>query len=422
MAAGFRPAADQDDDMPLTPALSAFAAPSAAFVANAAATGAYPEALKPTLSLAAFERAKAVIGQWPGYAETPLVSLPALSAELGVASVAYKDEGGRFGLGSFKALGGAYAVFRLLAAELEKRTGKPVDTALLAAGKLGELTRDITVTCATDGNHGRSVAWGARLFGAKAVIFIHATVSEGRAEAIRRHGAEVVRTAGNYDDSVREADRSAKANGWFVVSDTSYPGYVDVPRDVMQGYAVMVAEALAREPNPTHVFIQGGVGGLAAAVTAQLWETLGAKRPVIVVVEPDQAACLYESAKAGKPTVVEGALDTIMAGLACGEPSLIAWPILAGGVSGFMAIPDGAAADAMRLLASGTAGATVVGGESGVAGLAGLIIAAGRPDWRHALKLDGASRVLLFGSEGDTDPELYAKIVGKTGDAVRKGA
>jgi diaminopropionate ammonia-lyase len=188
----------------------------------------------------------------------------------------------------------------------------------------------------------------------------------------------------------------------------------------MQGYSVMVAEALDQiAAPPTHVFIQGGVGGLAAAVTAQLWETLGAGRPTIVVVEPDQAACLYESAKAGKPTVVEGALDTIMAGLACGEPSLIAWPVLAGGVAAFMAIPDTAAADAMRLLASGTAGATVVGGESGVAGLAGLLVAAGRPEWRQAIGLDAGSRVLLFGSEGDTDPELYARLVGRTGDAVR---
>jgi diaminopropionate ammonia-lyase len=406
--------------MPLTPPLSSFAAPTAAFVANRdRIDGGYPEALTATLSLAGFARARDVITAWPGYAPTPLVGLPALAAALDVAAIDYKDEGGRFGLGSFKALGGAYAVFRLLATELERRTGRPVDTAALAAGRLKEAAA-ITVTCATDGNHGRSVAWGARLFGARAVIYIHATVSEGRAEAIRRYGAEVVRTAGNYDDSVREADRAAKANGWFVVSDTSYPGYVDVPRDVMQGYSVMVAEALDQiAAPPTHVFIQGGVGGLAAAVTAQLWETFGAERPAIVVVEPDQAACLYESAKAGKPTVVEGALDTIMAGLACGEPSLIAWPVLAGGVAAFMAIPDTAAADAMRLLASGTAGATVVGGESGVAGLAGLLVAAGRPEWRQAIGLDAGSRVLLFGSEGDTDPELYARLVGRTGDAVR---
>jgi diaminopropionate ammonia-lyase len=157
-------------------------------------------------------------------------------------------------------------------------------------------------------------------------------------------------------------------------------------------------------------------------VTAHLWEAYGADAPIVTVVEPDQAACLYESARAGKVTAVTGALDTIMAGLACGEPSLIAWPILAAGATAFMAIPDSAAAAAMRLLASGEAGATVVGGESGVAGLAGLIIAAMHAEWRAALKLDATSRVLLFGSEGDTDTELYAKIVGRSGDDVRKGA
>lgn len=407
--------------MTLSPPAALFAADAAVFVANTAQVGAYPAAFRETLSLAGYERARAVITRWAGYAETPLVSLPLLAADLGVASIAYKDEGGRFGLGAFKALGGAYAVFRLLARALEAR-GEQVDLDALATGKLADRAADITVCCATDGNHGRSVAWGARLFGAKAVIFVHATVSDARAAAIAALGAEVVRTAGNYDDSVREADRMARANGWFVVSDTSYPGYVDIPRDVMQGYSVMVAEALAKEPNPTHVFVQGGVGGLAAAVTAHLWEALGDKRPTIVVVEPDRAACLTESAKAGRPTAVHGSLDTIMAGLACGEPSVIAWPILKAGVAGFLAIPDKAAADAMRLLASGAAGARIVGGESGVAGLAGLIAIANHPDWRAALHLDTSSRVLLIGSEGDTDPELYAAIVGRTGDAVRQEA
>lgn len=395
----------------------------AAFLVNAARKkGPYPEAFKATLSHAGHVRAAKVISSWPGYAPTPLASLPTLAERLGVAAVHYKDEGGRFGLGSFKALGGAYAVFRLLAAELRRRDGG-VDEAALAAGRLKEAARTVTVCCATDGNHGRSVAWGARMFGARAVIFIHASVSEGRAEAIRRYGAEVVRTSGNYDDSVREADRTAAANGWFVVSDTSYPGYTDVPRDVMQGYAVMVAEALgALDAPPSHVFVQGGVGGLAAAIIAHLWEAYGADMPAIVVVEPDKAACLYESARAGKPTAVAGDLDTVMAGMACGEPSLIAWPLLASGASAFMTIADQAALATMQLLASGAAGATIVGGESGVAGLAGLIAAAGQPDWRQALGLDSASRVLLFGSEGDTDPDLYARIVGRTGDAVRAGA
>ena len=384
--------------------------------------GPYPEAFKATLSHAGYVRAAEVISSWPGYAPTPLVSLAALAAGLNVASIHYKDEGGRFGLGSFKALGGAYAVFRLLASELRRLHGS-VDEAALAVGQLKDLAKDITVYCATDGNHGRSVAWGARMFGARAVIFIHATVSQKRAEAIRGYGAEVVRTVGNYDDSVREADRTAAANGWFVVSDTSYPGYTDVPRDVMQGYAVMVAEALgALDRPPTHVFIQAGVGGLAAAVVAHLWEAYGADMPAVIVVEPDKAACLYESALAGRPTTVHGNLDTIMAGMACGEPSVIAWPILQGGAAAFMAIPDEAAVSTMQLLASGAAGATIVGGESGVAGLAGLIVAAAQPDWRQMLGLGPDSRVLLFGSEGDTDPDLYARIVGRTGDAVRAGA
>lgn len=395
----------------------------AVLLVNAArVSGPYPEAHKAMLSHAGYARAAKVISCWSGYAPTPLASLATLAAELDVASIHYKDEGGRFGLGSFKALGGAYAVFRLLAAELRRRHGS-VDEAALAAGQLKNLAKAITVCCATDGNHGRSVAWGARMFGARAVIFIHAAVSQKRADAIRGYGAEVVRTTGNYDDSVRQADRAAAANGWFVVSDTSYPGYTDVPRDVMQGYVVMVAEALgALDLPPTHVFIQAGVGGLAAAVIAHLWEAFGRDMPAIVVVEPNKAACLYESALAGKPTTVDGDLDTVMAGMACGEPSVIAWPILQGGAAAFMAIPDNAAVSTMQLLASGAAGATIAGGESGVAGLAGLIVAAGSPDWRQTLGLDRASRVLLFGSEGDTDPDLYARIVGRTGDAVRAGA
>lgn len=401
----------------------AFMPDKAAFLGNPSRkAGAYPEPFKATLSHAGYVRAAGIITSWPGYVPTPLVSLATLAERLGVATIHYKDEGNRFGLGSFKALGGAYAVFRLLARELRRRDSN-FDEAALATGQLKEKAKQITVCCATDGNHGRSVAWGARTFGARATIFVHATVSEQRVDAIRRYGAEVVRTQGNYDDSVREADRAAAENGWFVVSDTSYPGYTDVPRDVMQGYSVMVAEALgACEAAPTHVFLQAGVGGLAAAVIAHLWQAYGAGMPVTTVVEPARAACLYESARSGKPTAVAGDLDTIMAGMACGEPSVIAWPILEGGASAFMTIPDEAALATMQLLASGAAGATIVGGESGVAGLAGLIVAAGEPDWRQTLGLDRASRVLLIGSEGDTDPDLYARIVGRTGDAVRAGA
>jgi diaminopropionate ammonia-lyase len=404
--------------------VSQFASVKARFVAgNPAEKGPYPEAFQPILSRDAGKEALSTISAWRGYAETPLVSLDALAATTGVARIFYKQEAGRFGLGSFKALGGAYAVYRLLSALIEKETGtKPAPKDILD-GRHSDVVSKVTVTCATDGNHGRSVAWGARMFGCQAVIFIHATVSEAREQAIASYGAKAIRTAGNYDDSVREAARMAAENGWHVVSDTSYPGYTDVPRNVMQGYSVMADEAERQLGGlrPTHIFLQGGVGGLAAAVTAHFWEALGADTPVVTIVEPETAACLLESAAAGKPTAVGGDLETIMAGLACGEPSIIAWPILEGGASAFMAIPDDAVADTMRLLASGEAGARLVGGESGVAGLAGYLVASAKPDWRKALGLDTNSVMLFFGSEGDTDPELYQSIVGRSGRAVEAG-
>lgn len=353
----------------------------------------YDGPLKAILSRDAAQVAHKAISGWDGYAPTPLRDLAALAGQLDLGQILYKDEGLRFGLKSFKALGGAYAVDRLVATR----------------GATG-----LTVACATDGNHGRSVAWGARRAGVKAVIYVHETVSEGRAEAIRSYGATVVREGRTYDDSVRACTQAANENGWQIVSDTSWPGYEDVPKDVMQGYAVLAMEAEAQGAHPTHVFVQGGVGGLAAGVLSYPWEAMGAARPIFVVVEPENAACLFESAKAGTVTAVGGDLDTIMAGLACGEPSILAWRILQPGADAFMTIPDTAAADAMRLLA--TLG--VVGGESGVAGLAGLIKAAGDPSLRKALNLDAASRVLCYGTEGATDAEVYAGIVGRTHEDV----
>lgn len=367
--------------------------------------------------------ARREITSWPGYAVTPLHSLAGLAKALGVGGVHYKDEGGRFGLGSFKALGGAYAVGRLLIDLVGRRVGKPVTTRELAAGAHRELAQDVTVTCATDGNHGRSVAWGAQMFGCKCVIYIHATVSEGRRTAIERYGAQVIRTSGNYDDAVRQADADAKKFNRHVISDTSYEGYMDVPRDVMQGYAIMAEEAVEQLGGkaPTHVFLQGGVGGMAAAVCSYLWERYGAHRPVIVVIEPEKADCLLRSARAGHPVAVHGDLDTLMAGLACGEVSLLAWGILRDGADAFAAVSDQAAIDCMRLLAAAPFGdPRVAAGESAVAGLAGLIGAASAPRLRESLRIDAASRVLLFGTEGDTDPELYRRIVGKTAAEVRE--
>lgn len=358
--------------------------------------------------------------QWQGYAVTPLHSLPALAQAMGVASVHYKDEGSRFGLGSFKALGGAYAVARLLCRELGAQLGRTLTTQDLLTPELRALCGGITVTCATDGNHGRSVAWGAQLFGCQCVIYIHATVSEGRKEAIAQYGAQVVRTAGNYDDAVHQADLDAKQYGRFVISDTSYPGYMDVPRDVMQGYQLMVEEAAQQLPErPTHIFVQAGVGGLAAAVCGYFWERDAGDRPIYVVVEPDKADCLTQSAKAGQLTAVTGDIDTLMAGLACGEVSHLAWEILEKGTDAFCVIPDDAAVAAMRLLAHPLGNdPVIVAGESAVAGVAAAIAVSQSDAARQTLGLNVDSRILFFGSEAATDPALYEQLVGESAEAV----
>ena len=356
-----------------------------------------------------FRRAKAEITSWPGYAPTPMHDLPIVATAAGVGSVQLKDEASRFGLGSFKALGGAYAVAQALAGELARRGVAPhARSADLVAGTYAAATHSITVTCATDGNHGRSVAWGAQRFGCRCVIYVHATVSQGRVDAIAHYGAEVRRLPGTYDDAVREAAKVAQAEGWFVISDTSYAGYTTVPVDVMQGYRVMAEEALAQWQGapPTHCFMQGGVGGAAAAVSVQL-RTTRTPPPIFVVAEPDRAACLLASAEAGEPVAIPGDLDTLMAGLACGEPSLLAWQELARAADVFMAVPDEAAVDCMRLLAR----QGIVAGESAVAGLAALLLAAADPAARAALNLRPDSRVLLFSTEGATDPDLYARLV-----------
>ncbi|WP_448202876.1 diaminopropionate ammonia-lyase [Azospirillum sp. sgz302134] len=384
---------------------------------------AYGPSERAIISRAAFQEAMAEIGAWPGYAPTPLRSLTGLARAAGIDRIWYKDEGTRFALNSFKALGGAYAVLRLLAREVQARVpGVPVTALDLVVGQYGKVTRTVTVTTATDGNHGRSVAWGAQVFGCNCVIYIPANCSKGRQEAIEAFGARVVRVNGLYDDAVRQAAADAQANGWHVVSDTSYTGYMDVPRDVMQGYAVMVEEAMSQLPaseRPTHVFIQGGVGALPAAVCGHLWEAWGRQRPRLVVVEPHTADCLYQSAVAGRPMKAEGDLDTVMAGLACGEVSLLAWAILERGADDFLTIPDEAAVTTMRLLADAAyGGRPVVAGESGVAGLAALLCAAADPEVRVGLGLAPDARVLVFGTEGATDPEVYERIVGRSPEAV----
>lgn len=373
----------------------------------------FDDAAHSILTARDFASAHAEISRWDGYEATPLHTLSDLAAELGVAAVHYKDEGPRFGLGSFKALGGAWAAQRVLQEALAARLGHAVGLEDVRLRRWPEAAAEITLVAATDGNHGRSLAWGCARFGAACRIYIHAHVSPGRAQAMRALGAEVVRIDGDYDDSVALAREEAEAHGWTVVSDTSWPGYVTIPRDVMAGYGVMMREIFdALEATPTHLFVQGGVGGLAAAVAAASRQLWGDAAPRLIVVEPMRAACLFESARRNQPTTVAIEEETIMAGLSCGEPSPLAWDVLASEASDYLAIDDALIPPAMRRLARPQGGdAPIEAGESGVAGLAALIRAAGDAALRDALGLDRDARVLLLGSEGVTDPEIFADIL-----------
>lgn len=369
--------------------------------------------------------AREVFAGWPGYQPTPLLELRDLADELGLSKVYYKDESKRFDLASFKALGGPYAVVRLLLRQIAQAAGKTATLSDILAGHYNNSVRDITVSCATDGNHGLAVAWAARILGCRAVIFLHAGVSAMREDAIRAHGAEIRRCTGNYDDSVREAAATAAAHNWTIVSDTSYPGYRDIPADVMHGYTVMVEEtyeALPDQGYPTHLFLQTGVGAMAAAVCARVWQRSGECRPFIVLADPTRAPCWYRSIENGAPTAIGGDIETIMAGLSCGEVSDLAWEILKYGADAVVAVDDRAAEDGVRRLAGGAAHTPpIVAGESGVAGLAALLAVAGNEDARQRLSLSGGSRVLLIGTEGATDAHAYERIVGQPPDAILSG-
>lgn len=363
-----------------------------------------------------FDTAFNEITNWQGYAPTPLVSLSGLATHIGVDRIDYKHEGPRFGIGSFKALGGAYAAMRVLQRELSERLNSPITLEDIRNGRYESEVAKITLVSATDGNHGRSLAWGCKQFGAPCRIYIHAQVSEGRAKAMRDFGAKVIRIEGDYDDSVRHAKTEADQNGWFVVSDTSWAGYTEPPRDVMAGYGVMTREiSSALEQPPTHVFLQGGVGGMAAGVAAELRQHYGPTSPRVVIVEPDRAACLFQSAIKREATSVTIEEETIMAGLSCGEPSELAWQILTQEASDFIKLPDTLVAPTVRLLAlCGSGDAKIEAGESAVAGLAALIAARFSRKISKDLHLDEKSRVLLIGSEGVTDPEIFASIMGES--------
>jgi diaminopropionate ammonia-lyase len=361
----------------------------------------------------AFDLAHSEISSWPGYAPTPLLDLRGLAKVNSLGQILYKDESYRFGLDSFKALGGAYALCRLLHEIVVKKTGTPVSSADLRSGRFQSITKEITVTTATEGNHGRSVAWGAGLFHCGCVVYVPHACTSYREAQIAKYGARTIRTEFGYDQTVRQCAEDARQNGWHAVSDTSWPGYEHIPTVVMQGYAVMAAEVIeqrGREKRPTHVFVQAGVGGLAAAIVSGF--RLRGENPHFIVVEPEGAAALFASAIAGTPTKAPGEIHSIMTGLECGEVSPLAWEVLKEDVGYFATIPDSKVAGCMRLLASSPyLDPAIVAGESAVAGLVALQLALQNPEQREQLRLDSNSVALLIGSEGATDPLSYQALV-----------
>lgn len=368
--------------------------------------------------------------QIPGYQMSPLLSLPALAGMFGVGGIWVKDEASRLELNSFKVLGGSFALYRFI----QDRLGIPdkeMTYKYLISEEVKKRLGDITFASATDGNHGRGIAWAAQKLGHKCVIYVHAETSKRRIDAIRSYGATVKIIDGTYDDAVRQIVVDAKQNGWEIISDTSWEGYHKVPTWIMQGYATMMMEiqeqfsgqGIAR---PTHVFVQAGVGALAASVFGYYHSLLGNKAPKCIVVEPDNANCLFASAtyNDGLAHQVDGALDTIMAGLACGQPSEIAWNILKDTVDAFLSVPDYVAARGMRVYATPLKGDPfIISGESGAVTLGALLAILKEPGLetlRDKLGLDEDSQVLLINTEGNTDPVQFRQIIWEGSNPVPK--
>ena len=358
---------------------------------------------------------------------SPLKSLSNLATRLGLGGIWVKDESARLDLQSFKVLGGSYAIYKLI----QKRLGvedQELSFADLTNGTIREQLGDITFAAATDGNHGRGVAWSASQMGFKSVIYVHKLTSQGRIQAIAQSGARVVVVDGNYDDAVRQVDQDAQQNGWEVISDTSWEGYEDIPRWWMQGYTTIFSEAqeqLAAQglSQPTHIFVQAGVGSLAAA-TIGFYSNLFGDSIQTCVIEPTTAACLYRSAleEDGIPHTVEGDLDTIMAGLAAGEPNPIAWEILKDRADYFAICPDFVAAMGMRVYGVPLQGdPVVVSGESGAVTLGALMYImqhASGQEFHGQLGLGPESQVLLINTEGNTSPNEFRYVVWEGGIPV----
>lgn len=354
---------------------------------------------------------------FPVYEKTPLAALPDTAAALGLGAMYVKDESYRFGLNAFKVLGGSYAIGNYLAQKLGMDISElPYEK--MISDEVREKLGEITFVTATDGNHGRGVAWTANQLKQKAVVYMPKGSAEERLKNIQAEGADASITDLNYDEAVRLANSQAEKNGWVMVQDTAWEGYEDIPTWIMQGYGTMGFEAWGQLPEkPTHIFLQAGVGSMAGAVTGFFSNVYKEDRPIITIVEPNKADCLFRTAEAndGKLHFVTGDMNTIMAGLACGEPCSIGWNVLHSYADNFISCPDYAAAKGMRILGNpeGKDG-KVISGESGAATIGCVAEIMTNPDlaWlKEKLQLDENSKVLFFSTEGDTDKENYKAVV-----------
>lgn len=377
--------------------------PLSGHLINRAAQSA-PEGFPPdhALSEAAIKIAAKTITGFPGYAETPLRALTSAAERAGLGQIFYKDESLRFGLKNFKAVGGAYAVLKLVE-DLAKE-------------------KDIVITSSTAGSHGRAIAWGAKMAGVRCVIFIAEGVSKGREKGMKDLGAEVIRVPGLYEQAFQAARKAAREKGWHMVCDTTFEGYMDIPLLIMQGYGVLVEEITAqleteqelKVEDLSHVFLQAGCGGFAAAIMAAIINKCETKRPRFILVEPEKANCVLKSMAAGSPVFLDGNISTLMGGLEVAEVSMAAWPIMQAYGDAVLAIKDEAVGPAMKALSRGEfGGGEIEAGESSAAGLIGALASSSDDQLRPALALNETSKVLVIGTEGAADPEIYEKITGR---------
>ena len=348
------------------------------------------EEILKNISIQEIDDAFLTISKWENYKPTPLLLLNKLCKELNLNKVFYKDESKRFNLKSFKALGGAYAV-----------------------EKITKGNKEITVSTATAGNHGRSVAWGAKRLGLKCKIFISEHVTDARGKAMEELGAEVIKVKGNYEKSLLECIKQSTNNNWQIVQDVAWKDYMVVPKLTMAGYSVMMKEIVDKVDNEkiTHIFLQAGVGGMAGAMVAGIARYLS-NVPKIITIEPDSAACVMESIKSGKIEKINITRESLMGGMSCGEPSLVPWEILKKSVNYCISLPDEDIARTMKLLGNGNfSDEKIIAGENSAPGVISLIASCNDEKIKNKINLDSNSNVLLIGCEGDTDKEMYQKLL-----------